>query len=43
MEIGLISLSPSEGYETLIEDVTARHRNRALEIEQIYTEILSSR
>ena len=43
MESGLISLSPSEGYETLIEDVTARHRNRALEIEQIYTEILSSR
>lgn len=42
-EIGLISLSPSEGYETLIEDVTARHLNRALEIEQIYTEILSSR
>lgn len=43
MESGLISLFPSEGYETLIEDVTARHRDRALEIEQIYTEILSSR
>ena len=41
LESGLISLYPSEGYEEIVEEITERYRERALEIEQIYTDILS--
>lgn len=41
LESGLISLFPSEGYEDIIEDITVLNRDKALEVEQMYTEILS--
>ena len=43
MESGLIYLEPGEGYEELLDGIALRHRDWALEVEQIYTEILSRR